>query len=167
MIDESLRLSPPVANALWREVTEPNLVIDGNPLPVGTEVGVSIYSILHSEKTYPNASTFIPERWLDADAGGRFPEHLAGAKHAFKPFSLGSRNCAGMNLAYAEMTILIAKTVWAVDLRRPEGPLAHVGEGSKDGPRGRRVVDEFQMRSFITALHDGPYLQFRARAASS
>lgn len=166
VIDESLRLSPPVANALWREVTDLNQVIDGVPLPVGTEVGVSLYNVLHSKKVFPNASVFIPERWLEVSAGGTFPERLAEAKYAFKPFSLGPRNCAGMNLAYAEMTILIAKTVWAVDFKRPDGPLGRVGEGSGDGPEGRRIVIEFQTRSFITALHDGPYLQFRSRTAS-
>lgn len=54
----------------------------------------------------------MPERWL-AIAGSEFAED---DKAAFQPFSLGTRNCIGKNLAYAEMRLILAKLLYHFDL---------------------------------------------------
>ncbi|TKA50775.1 hypothetical protein B0A55_11949, partial [Friedmanniomyces simplex] len=37
-------------------------------------------------------------------------------KAAFQPFSMGTRNCIGRNLAYAEMKLILAKVMWHFEL---------------------------------------------------
>lgn len=57
--------------------------------------------LMHSDpKVYPSPDQFIPERWIgDIDP----------AMHrSWVPFCKGSRNCIGMNLAKAEMSLILA-----------------------------------------------------------
>ena len=49
VIDESMRMSPPVGTALWREVCEGGVVVGGELIPAGSDVGCSLYSIFHDE----------------------------------------------------------------------------------------------------------------------
>jgi cytochrome P450 len=72
VIDEALRMSPPVSGTTWRQLyddedkTKP-LVVDGHVIPPGTLVGVNTYSLHHNEEYFPDSFTFKPERWLEAD----------------------------------------------------------------------------------------------------
>ena len=52
-----------------------------------------------------NPERFIPERWLEGSG-------YNDLKEASKPFELGPRVCLGINLAYLEMRIILAKLVW-------------------------------------------------------
>ena len=52
----------------------------------------------------------MPERWPGDEC------YKVDRKKALQPFSLGPRNCIGMNLAYAEMRIILAKLVWNFDM---------------------------------------------------
>ncbi|KAI1504188.1 cytochrome P450 [Biscogniauxia marginata] len=58
-IDETLRMSPPVPGILWRETVADSrqrpLVVDGHLIPPGTQIGVSIYSLHHNERYFPDA----------------------------------------------------------------------------------------------------------------
>ncbi|MDI1493376.1 MAG: hypothetical protein OHK93_005164 [Ramalina farinacea] len=58
--------------------------------------------------------SFIPERWL-----GEIDPHM---NRNFVPFTKGSRNCLGINLAYAEMYIALGI------LLRPGGPNMQIFE---------------------------------------
>ncbi|KAI3325418.1 cytochrome P450 [Xylariaceae sp. AK1471] len=165
-IDEAMRMSPPVSTILWRE-QDPNdeqpLVIDGHVIPKGTLFGVSAYAIHHNEEYFPDAYSFKPERWLDADTS---PEQQAAAKrmhNAFAVFSIGSRSCAGKPLAYMEMSLVLAKTLWYFDFEAASGKLGEVGAGKPGGPPGRNRPGEFQLDDIFTSRHDGPYLIFRPR----
>ena len=60
---------------------------------------------------FPDPFVFRPERWLDLD------ETTSKQMHRnLVPFSRGSRNCIGMHLAYAEVTLMLSA------LFRPGGP---------------------------------------------
>ncbi|KAL8767783.1 MAG: hypothetical protein Q9194_005881 [Teloschistes cf. exilis] len=63
---------------------------------------------LRDSTVYENPYDFNPDRWL----GQIHPNMIRN----FVPFSRGSRNCLGMNLAYAEISIVLAV------LYRPGGP---------------------------------------------
>ncbi len=114
VIDEVLRLAPPVPTHLPRQIIpEKGLEIDGHLVPAGTIVGVPAYAIHHDEAYYPDAWSFRPERWIprkkspdDSEANTpslshlRAPEQVQLAREAFASFSLGSRGCVGKSLAY-------------------------------------------------------------------
>lgn len=61
----------------------------------------------------------MPERWLsDGEAG---PEFANDDRAACQPFSLGTRNCIGKNLAAVEMHLIMAKLLYHFDLSAGEG----------------------------------------------
>lgn len=57
------------------------------------------------------ADEFHPERWLD-DA--RFENDQ---RQASQPFAVGPRNCIGMNLAYVELRLVMARILWNFELK--------------------------------------------------
>ena len=154
-------MSPPITGTLWREVGAGGIILDNEFIPEGYDVGVSLYAFHHNESLFPDSYTFQPERWIAGE--GTSPERLERAKNAFNPFSIGTRACAGRNMAYMELSDTLARTLWYLDFRRAEGPLGLVGAGTKGARDGRDRVKEFQVQEFLTVNHEGPYLQFRAR----
>jgi len=160
-IDEMLRMSCPISGTLWREVCAGGITVDNEHIPAGTDIGVNPYAIFHNESVFPSSSVFIPERWIVSESNPQ--EIVDQARHAFQPFSLGPRSCAGRTMAYMELSNTIAKTCWYLDFKRAEGPLGVVSAGIKGGPKGRDNEKEFQLLEHVTCTHDGPYLQFRLR----
>ncbi|RDW74782.1 hypothetical protein BP6252_05924 [Coleophoma cylindrospora] len=80
---------------------------EGLRLSYGTPTCMDAYSIHHNESIYPSSYEFKPERWLD---NPRLDKYLVS-------FTKGTRQCAGINLAYAELYIALANV-----LRRYGGP---------------------------------------------
>ncbi|KAK7751934.1 hypothetical protein SLS62_006077 [Diatrype stigma] len=67
-----------------------------------------------------NPEKFAPERWLrnpECD-----PEYADDNREAHQPFSVGPRNCVGLNLAWHEMRLLLAKVVYNFDIELQVGP---------------------------------------------
>ncbi|KAI1387218.1 cytochrome P450 [Hypoxylon trugodes] len=161
-IDEALRLSPPLAGALWRELpvsdkeTEP-LIVDGHVIPPGTQIGVSTYTLHHNEDYFPDPFAFQPERWLALEDETERKQ----AHNAFAAFSLGSRGCAGKAMAYLESSLVVAKTLWYFDFESAPGSLGKVG--TTPNATG---ADEFQLLNVFTSSHDGPNLIFHPRGDS-
>lgn len=91
VIEESLRVYPPVPNALPRSTPQPGEVICGKFVPGGTSVGMHHYACYRSSKNFFEPDSFHPERWLN-DGDARFAND---DKNAFHPFSHGPRNCLG------------------------------------------------------------------------
>ncbi|KAI0537479.1 benzoate 4-monooxygenase cytochrome P450 [Xylaria digitata] len=135
-VNEALRMSPPVAGTLWRESLPVNA---GGPL-----VGVNTYALHHNPEYFPD-----PFKVTVHDES----QPLALINHAaFTPFSHGSRGCAGKALAYAEVSLAMARTLWYFNFEFPSTP-----QKPQDHP------SEFQLRDFFTSTHDGPYLIFQPR----
>jgi cytochrome P450 len=123
-------------------------------IPKGTVVGVNIYAIHHNEEYFPSPSTFRPERWMPSET-----TEISGAmrnlqQNAFTPFSLGTRGCMGKALAYMEIGLVIAKTLWHFDFE--EHPDHRPRE--QDISHDRR--EEFAIRDQLITTHHGPYLVF-------
>jgi hypothetical protein len=55
--------------------------------------------IHHDPKIFPNSNSFLPERWLE---NPHLDKYLVS-------FSKGSRQCIGINLAYAELYLSLAR----------------------------------------------------------
>ncbi|KAL8968896.1 MAG: hypothetical protein Q9197_004623 [Variospora fuerteventurae] len=108
LIKEGLRHSYGVMHRLPRCSPDVPIQYKQWTIPVGVPVGMSSY-LMHTDATvYEKPFEFKPERWLDA-------VH-PNMNRNFVPFSRGSRNCLGMNLAQAEINLALAV------LYRPGGP---------------------------------------------
>ena len=70
-----------------------------------TVVSSSSYVYHQDASTFPSPETFQPERWL-SDPTDREPRERMESK--FMPFSRGSRACTGLNLAWAELYLILA-----------------------------------------------------------
>ncbi|KAI1378052.1 cytochrome P450 [Hypoxylon crocopeplum] len=161
-IDEALRISPPGPGTFWREAPHDDteevgpLIIDGHVISPGTQVGVCTYAIHHNEEYFPEPFVFRPERWL-------IDNTLDRPQQAFVPFSIGSRSCPGKPLAYLEISLTVAKTLWYFDFERPSGSLGDIGGGRLGRRGGRGRTDEFQLYDIFASTHKGPILSFSTR----
>jgi cytochrome P450 len=162
-IDEAMRLSPSVVAILWRQVIAGNFIIDGEHVPAGCDLGFSSYVPHHDSSVFPDPYAFKPERWL-ASSNPEDQTRLEMQQRAFTPFGLGPRKCIGMRMAYAEVALCLAKTLWSLDLRRVEGGVGRIGAGRKGAKDGREKEEEFQLFEHITCRHDGPYLEWAWRS---
>ncbi|KAF3360750.1 hypothetical protein VdG1_01063 [Verticillium dahliae VDG1] len=166
-VDEAMRLSPSVGGLLPREVLPGGLTIDGGFIPAGTVVGTPHYTIHHNENYYSSPFAYEPERWIvgatRASTGRATTEvDLTAAQSAFCPFSVGPRGCIGKGLAYVEMMVTLARTLYLYDLRKAVG-VVDPGEGSPDFEYGRHRVSEFQLSDTFTSVKDGCLVEYRRR----
>jgi cytochrome P450 len=169
VLDESMRAAPPFLGTFWREPYPDKagpLIVDGHVIPADTIVGVNPYCIMHNEEYFPDSFAFRPERWLPPETR----EETVGEKQAretmrraFIPFALGETGCLGKPMAYQEMSLTIAKTIWLFDFEQAPGENGRLGEGSSGRKDGRDRVEEFQLYDIATADHKGPVLVFKPR----
>jgi cytochrome P450 len=177
-IEETLRMNPPVGSTLMREVMPGGLTVDGVWFPPGTDIAVPHYALQHDEQYFPDPFTFNPERWLSKDSsntidideglrttdsvqgkGSSSPESLMAS--AFIAFGVGRTSCIGKYLAYQEISLVIARTIWLFDMRVEPG--STLGEGRKGLGAGRDRQKEFQTWDRFVSMHEGPVLQFKRR----
>ncbi|KAM5354702.1 hypothetical protein ACJ41O_001349 [Fusarium nematophilum] len=118
VLDEGLRVFPPIAFGPPR--VSPGATVAGRYMPRGVVVSVDNWSVFHDPRNFREPDSFRPERWLE--------EQSADARAAFQPFSIGPHACIGMNLAYLEMTIILAKMVWMYDWELVDTELDFFGE---------------------------------------
>ncbi|KAI0876471.1 cytochrome P450 [Hypoxylon argillaceum] len=156
-IDESLRMSPPIPGTLWRQQAADDtdsspFVVDGHVIPPGTYVGVNTYAIQHNEEYFQDPFKYDPDRWLEPKKmKSALPEPLVA-------FSTGSRGCPGKAMAYMELSLVLAKSLWYFDFKPAPGALGQVGF-DKTG--------EFRIHDVYISTHDGPWLSFIPRKALS
>jgi len=109
VLDENLRLTPPLYITGRRALED--CTIGGYHIPKGTIVQVC-WRIAHlSEKYFPEADTFKPERWIRKD----FTEH---AKHAYVPFGGGDHICVGAGFGKMATVLTLATLCrrWRLDV---------------------------------------------------
>lgn len=165
-IDEAIRMSPPAAGILWRDLAPDDdknqpFVVDGQVIPRGTIVGLNTYSLHHNEDYFPDPFSYDPERWLDSSDYSSETKRIM--RDAFAPFSIGPRGCAGKAMAYLETSLVLAKTMWYFDFETSSGQLGVIGAGKAGAEEGRERPSEFQLYDIFNMAHDGPYLNFRVR----
>jgi cytochrome P450 len=111
-IDEGLRLRPSIACGLPRAVPEEGMMVDGQWLMGGTTVSVSTHTIHRDAEVFgEDPETYNPDRWLKAEA--------SKMQRGFLAFSQGGRACIGRNIAYFEMSLVIALLFSRYDLKLP------------------------------------------------
>jgi cytochrome P450 len=100
VIKEALRLFPPIA--LMQRTALAPVQVGGIHIKPGDEAICAIYVMHRSERVWPDASRFDPDRFaVGANPSGRH-------RLAFMPFGAGAHACLGMPLALAEMVGLLA-----------------------------------------------------------
>jgi cytochrome P450 len=161
VVDESMRLSPPVGGILPREVLSGGLQIDGLSIPEGIIVGVPTYAIHHNSSYVPYPFSFQPERWVAGSSPQISQDSVTTAQSAFAPFSVGPRGCIGKGIAYVELMTALARVVFKYDMRLAPGTT--LGEGREGGEPGRGRKGEYQLWDSFTSMKDGPFVEFRER----
>jgi cytochrome P450 len=103
VVQECLRLSYGVSMRLPRICPDETLIFsDGSKdwaIPPGTPISMTSTLIHHNESIFPNSHSFLPERWIEKPHLDRY----------LVSFSKGSRHCIGINLAYAELYLALAR----------------------------------------------------------
>ena len=89
VLEESLRMYPPVPNTFPRKTPLSGEIICGQFVKGGTSVGIHYWATFRSAQNFHGRDVFHPERWLGD------PRFAADQKDAFQPFSYGPRNCLG------------------------------------------------------------------------
>ncbi|KAF2183917.1 cytochrome P450 [Zopfia rhizophila CBS 207.26] len=121
VIEEGLRLSPPVGGALAHVVPEGGDSVCGIWLPGGTNVGVHQWSAYRSPSKFHKPSEFLPERWLESSIRDLESPFYHDQRDGVQSFSTGSWSCIGKNLGMAELRLILARMVWSFDMSLAPG----------------------------------------------
>ncbi|KXN73740.1 cytochrome P450, partial [Conidiobolus coronatus NRRL 28638] len=98
VIKETMRMFPPILH-LGRTLGEDYPIPEDNiVIPKGTNIALSIYSILNDTKIYPNPEKFNPERFLNAKYD----------IDTYMPFGGGSRMCVGISFSLMQQKVFFA-----------------------------------------------------------
>lgn len=142
IINETLRLHPPVPTGGYRQTPSAGMIIKETYIPGNITIVSPRYSLARLESSYQDADQFIPERWTTR------PEMVKDAR-GFAPFAQGRFNCVGKGLAMSEMRFVIALLVrkFTVEFR--------------EGEKGQRLFAD--MKDVFTAAPGKLDLRFRIR----
>lgn len=160
-LDEAMRMSPPAPTDPIREVLPGGLEVDGMFVPEGAQIGTGTYALHHNQNFFPDPFVYRPERWIVDEKIGVSAADVAHAESAFSPFSLGAHSCVGKKLAYLMLSISLARLLYQLDFKVPEGKA--LGQGGPDLMWGRRARDQFQVTDCFIASKQGPLAQFKRR----
>ena len=100
LIEESLRLYPPVPVMAWRGALADDEVC-GVKIPRGATVTIAPWVLHRHAQLWENPAYFIPERFSAVNSQSR-------SRYAYLPFGTGPRVCIGASFAMMEMTLILA-----------------------------------------------------------
>lgn len=106
VLEETMRLVPP--SPVGPPRVSPGETVDGVYVPKGVYISADLWSFTRDPRNVedpPGPDVFEPSRWVDP---GRARPYSA-------PFLIGPRMCLGVNLAWLEMRVTLAKMVYAFD----------------------------------------------------
>jgi len=149
VIDETMRMTPPLPSALPRVTLKGGEIIDGHHIPNGIDVGVPAYAIHHNETYFPDSYKFSPDRWL-THAG--VDDVNPNNKKAYVPFSSGPFNCVGRPVAYLACKLVLARLLYVYDIKNSGAK----GQYEQEGSSG-----EYAMIDLLVGYRNGPMVQFR------
>ncbi|RYC59096.1 hypothetical protein CHU98_g7103 [Xylaria longipes] len=120
VLREALRLG--LAGTLRSARAAPDRVLQYKnwTIPKNTPVSMSIPHMHRNPENFPDPMRFDPERWL-----GDIEERRRLEK-VWVPFSRGTRGCLGVNLAWAELYIMLSQCVLRMDLELYQTTLEHM-----------------------------------------
>jgi cytochrome P450 len=104
-INETLRLRPALLTGGARVTPSNGMQIDDFFIPGDTNVIIPVQLIHRDPRWWPQAEEFIPERFGDRRA------EMGTNQAPYLPFSLGTYNCPGKNLAQLSLRIALSAIV--------------------------------------------------------
>ncbi|KAK2604636.1 hypothetical protein N8I77_007549 [Diaporthe amygdali] len=110
VISETMRLHPAAPAAFQRMTPPGGSVVFGEHMREGTTLGIWQWVAYHDPANFLYPDSFIPDRWLN---DRRFDNDK---KDVFQPFSYGPRKCIGMNLAFVELRLILARVIFNFDM---------------------------------------------------
>ncbi|KAJ5107325.1 Benzoate 4-monooxygenase cytochrome P450 [Penicillium angulare] len=120
VVNEGLRLSYGMTARLARiSPIEPMFYKDW-VIPAGTPISQSVYFVHMDPTLFPEPKKFDPERWIRAEEEG---QHLT---RFIVSFTKGSKQCLGMNLAYAEIYMTLAHVLRRFDFEPHETTVENI-----------------------------------------
>ncbi|KAF1923402.1 benzoate 4-monooxygenase cytochrome P450 [Didymella exigua CBS 183.55] len=117
VIDETLRIHHPTPIHLPRLIPSEGLQVDGEWIPGNTVMGIAMHTAQTSSRNWAEPLAFHPERFVPPGHAMHDARFDHDDRDAFKPFSIGTRNCIGGKVFLAEARILLARTLWNFELR--------------------------------------------------
>lgn len=128
VIKESIRLFPAASTTRSGEAGFNITDAQGRQYPTDNcLLWLISHAVQHDPAYWPQADTYIPERWLSTPAHPLHP-----VKGAWRPFEHGPRACIGLELSMIEMKIIMALVVRSYDIYPMYKEL-----DAKDGNKGR------------------------------
>lgn len=139
IVQEGHRFSHGVVGRLQRISPDAQLQYKDWSIPAGTPVSMSAILQHQDPEKFPNPLKFDPDRWLHNSS--------PAAEKYLVPFSKGTRQCLGINLATAEIYLTLAMVFRRFDVELYEttardAEIAHdffIPHGHKDS-KGVRIV---------------------------
>ncbi|KAL8651746.1 MAG: hypothetical protein Q9210_003077 [Variospora velana] len=104
VINESLRIHPPVPTGGYRQSPPGGMKIGGRYIPGNTTIVAPRYTLGRLEECFERAGEFVPERWYSK-------RDMITNERAFAPFAQGRYGCVGKNLALSELRFVTALLV--------------------------------------------------------
>lgn len=84
---------------------------------------VTVYQLAtnHNPANFADPDSFRPERWLPSTHPLYNPMFANDDRACFRPFSYGTRDCLGKNLAYSELRVIISRILFRFDYELEPG----------------------------------------------
>ncbi|KAM5354009.1 hypothetical protein ACJ41O_000659 [Fusarium nematophilum] len=109
-------------------VTDSDDMYKGYLIPRGTNIIVNAFSILHNPDVHANPTAFDPSRYHE-DPSRQTDEQ----SRSTWVFGAGRRRCLGDQYTVQALLTVMARMVWALDMRLPGGTDLSVEGGFEDG----------------------------------
>ncbi|KAH9515449.1 Peptidyl-prolyl cis-trans isomerase cyp10 [Bulinus truncatus] len=106
VVKETLRLYP-ITFATSRILTD-DIVLCGYNIPAGTHVQANLYGMYHNSNLFPQAESFLPDRWLRENAVQMDPIVKSTSQLVW---GHGARMCIGRRIAEQEIHIVLGKII--------------------------------------------------------
>ena len=113
VINEALRLYPPVHTLLTRHADTDTHLVGGFHVPAGTKVSLGIHGVNRHPSAWAKPHVFDPERFM----GDKKPS----SSRNFLSFSAGPRRCLGDRFSLLEQQVFLQKLLTRFELL-PDAP---------------------------------------------
>ncbi|BCS18374.1 cytochrome P450 [Aspergillus puulaauensis] len=121
VIKEAVRLSYSTTSRNVRLLPKP-IEFNNRAIPARTPISMTIPFLNWDEEIFPDAKSFIPERWLDSPRA----KNGSPLERYFVGFGKGTRSCLGINLAWCELYLVFASLFRLFDFELYETDISDV-----------------------------------------